>query len=93
MKLSKEDARELVWGDLDGWEVVGEPEITDQRRWVTVHECLFKHIESGSVFNMWWEEGSTECQETELFEYYDPELTEMVEKEVTHTIWVEKGEE
>jgi len=90
MKVSQEDGKLIVWGDIEGWEQVGDSEMYEKGRWTTSYYGLFRHLESDVVYSMCWQEGSTECQDdTEMF-WDDPELTEMVQKEITTTQWVNK---
>lgn len=97
MKLTSKEAKNVVWEEADGWEPVTEESIIDQKRWVTVVERVFRHIDSGKTFNFVWERGSTECQEQQPYEYDDfYEPVEVVEKEVVVKQWIEakslKGE-
>lgn len=90
LKLTKDEGRLVIWNDHEDFQKVpGTQEIIDQRRWATVHAAIFKHLPTGHHYRLWWELGSTEMQEQEPFEYYDPELTpvQLVEKVVQ--VWEE----
>ena len=88
MKLSKEDARDMIRNGLEDWDMVQNSEkIVDQRRWVTVFEAIFEHKPSGKFYSMSWEAGSTEGQDEQPFEYYEPELIEVELKEVIVKEW------
>ncbi len=89
MKIPKEVAREIIYDDNDDWEKLDETEqIVDQRRWETVSEAVFHHIPTDKFYQVCWEQGSTEYQHHELFEYEDPEFVEVEEKEVLIKKWV-----
>jgi len=75
MNISKEDARELVYGDLEGWETV-ESEIVDVLRWSNIYRGIFKSPE-GKHYSLEWAEAATEQQDELPFEYDDPELVEV----------------
>lgn len=46
LELTKEQAQELIWGDLEGFEVI-EDEIVDNRRWSIDHRIVVKRLEDG----------------------------------------------
>jgi hypothetical protein len=88
MKIEKELAERIVYEDAEGWKMISET-IEDQRRWVTVFSGLFLHEPSGKVYEVSYEKGSTECQDsTELFYEDFVEFAEMEEREVTIKQWV-----
>ena len=89
MQLTKEEARELIWGDLEDWEEV-EREICDTSRWSILYEGIFKH--DGRHYSMCWSEGATEQQDERPFEYDEPELVEVVAKPKMIVEWVPKKE-
>ena len=91
MKLTKEQGNDLAYNCLPGWELVrGTENIIDQRRWVTTHEAVFLHVESGKHYRMCYDLGSTECQDDmSPFEYDEPSLIEVTQREVTRLEWVE----
>ncbi len=89
MKLTAEEAREVVWDESADWEhVPGTTHIIDQRRWVTVLDAVFKHKPTGKFYSLSWERGSTEYQECLPFEYDGPVLEEVELREVVTTEWV-----
>jgi hypothetical protein len=93
MKLTGQEARDVVYDEADEWsEVKGTEEMVDQRRWVTVFEKVFLHVPSGKYYRFCYEQGSTECQESCLYEYEDfVEPVEVELKEVTVSKWVPVG--
>lgn len=71
-----------LMGDLDGYELV-ENKIIDQRRWSTEWEMIFKHEDK--FYRTLYEQGSTEMQDTRLwdgqkFEYCEEVKPVVVEK-------------
>lgn len=81
MKLTKEQGQDLVYGDLEDWETV-EEEIIDNSRWSIHHSGVFKHVPTGKFYRTGWSTGATESQDESPFDYSEPELTEVVEREV-----------
>lgn len=89
MTLTRQEARDVVYDDHNDWEKVKDTEkIVDQRRWTTMLEAVFLHKPTGKHYAIFWEVGSTEQQEQSPFEYDDPVLTEVEEKEVLVKQWV-----
>lgn len=88
IKLSKEDGKALVFDDAVGdFEMEQfEYEITGTSRWETQKVALVKNKLTGDMYLLHYSVGSTECQETEWFEYDDPILYPA--KSVTIQKWV-----
>ena len=76
MKLTKEEATDVVWSCSDDWqEVSNTKEIVDQRRWATTHREIFLHIPTQDTYEFVWDTGSTEMQDEQPFEneeFYEP---------------------
>lgn len=74
--LSKEDGCDLIWeGECPGYKIVTECyEITGQGRWNTNKVALVESATTKDMYLLPYSIGSTELQETELFEYDDPIL-------------------
>ena len=90
MKLSPEDARDIVWDDHEDWERI-TTEITGQTRWEVWRSGVFKHIPTNKHYSVEWGVGATEMQDTQPFEYEKwVEFVEVVEKEVMVKQWVAK---
>jgi len=88
MKLTAEEAREIVWGDHEDWREV-ESTIIDQTRWEVIREGVFKHIPTDKHYSVCWGIGATEQQDTGPFEYEkEVEFEEVVQKEVVVKQWV-----
>jgi hypothetical protein len=75
MNISKEDARELICGDLEGWETI-ESDIVDTSRWSNCYRGIFKSPD-GKHYSLEWSEGATEQQDESPFDYDEPELVEV----------------
>lgn len=85
MKINK---TELIESNLP-YDGVEYDNITDQRRWITVHEIVFKW-KDGKFYRTWYEVGSTECQEIDLWEGDEEiECIEVEKKIVQKEEWVE----
>ena len=89
MKLTSEQGKSLVYGDLEGWETVSE-RIEDVSRWSVNHSGIFKHIETNKFYKTYWSVGATEIQDERPFDHYPPELVEVQQVEKTILIWEEK---
>lgn len=89
MKLTRDEAREVIYGDHEDFEAVkGTVKIIDQGRWSTASEGVFLHKPSGKHYLLNWSQGSTESQDESPFEYSDPDPVEVESKEVTVIEWV-----
>ena len=83
MKLTGEEARNIVFADTDEWEKI-QSEIVQNTRWSIIHTGVFKHIESGKYYRFNWSEGATEIQDELPYEYEDEvEVHEVLPKEKT----------
>lgn len=84
MKLTAEEACEIIDGDHEDWEKV-QKTITGKSRWSIHRQGIFRHLPTGKLYKLEWSEGATEQQSEEPFQYADPELIEVqaVEKVVT----------
>lgn len=88
MKLSPENARDVVYEDHEDWVTV-ESKTTDKTRWEVWYEGVFKYIPTGKHYSVSWGVGATEMQDTRPFEYdKEVEFTEVVQKEVVVKQWV-----
>ena len=90
MKITKDEGTDIIYNNHEEWkEIDGTRDIIDQSRWTTTHEAIFLHIPTNKTYSLWWDEGSTECQDsTEPFGGDEPDLVEVVEKEVLVKKWV-----
>lgn len=88
MQLTREEAAEIVDGDLDDWKTV-ETHIIDKSRWSIIEEGIFEHIPSGKFYQMSWSFGATEQQDESPFEHYDPEPVEVHQIEKMVKVWEE----
>jgi len=91
MKLTGEEAREMVYDDHEDFETI-ETKIVDTSRWSILSEGVFKHIPTGKFYQTSWSSGATEMQDESPFEYEEEvELDEVEAKEVLVTQWVIKN--
>lgn len=90
MKITGDEAREMVYDDHEDFEEV-ESSIIDTSRWSIIHEGVFKHIPTGKFYQTSWSTGATEMQDESPFEYEsEVELEEVEQQEVTVIKWVPK---
>ena len=93
MKLSKDEARAVIYGDATDWECM-EENIDDTTRWSVIKTGVYKHIPTGKFYSTYWSEGATESQDERAFEHDEPEFCEVEPKEKTIITYVavkEKG--
>lgn len=88
MNLTVDEARWLLMGDLEGWEVI-EENYSHSSRWESHYTSIVHNLESNKYYLIKWSRGATEQQGTRPFEYSKPELIEVEKKEVvvTKTVW------
>jgi len=86
-ELTSEEGRQVIYEDHDDWESM-EEEIIDTRRWSNRYLGTFRHKPTDRFYQMSWSQAATEQQDERPFEYEEPELTEVVQKEVIVTKWV-----
>ena len=91
LELTKEEARELLWGDLEGYKVV-ENDITSHSRWDIYYTIVVQRISDGKYFQDTYSVGATEYQEERPWDSSDPNFIEVVpvEKIVIEYIPIEK---
>lgn len=77
---SQEEAREIIWGDNENFDIVYK-KIIDTSRWSHHYECVVQHNNDGSFWMTYYSVGATEQQDEAPFEYTDPvfELVRPVE--------------
>lgn len=86
MKLSKQEAQEVIYGDSEDWTEITPENISSTGRWSTYKVQIFKHVPSDKLYKFNWSVGSTEMQDEGPFEYqdtYEPIEVVAVEKLVT----------
>ena len=89
MELTSKEGNEIVWNDHPDWTQVDGTEIMeDGGRWSNCYNAVFFHKPSSTYYSLSWQQGATENQEEEPFEYNTPEPIEVVQKEVTEMKWV-----
>lgn len=76
MKLTSEEGRLLIRGDLEGWSTI-ETRIDSVSRWSINSSGVFFHELSGKYYGTYWSEGATEQQDERPFDYSLPNLVEL----------------
>lgn len=61
--MTNEDFEDIIWGDHPDFESVTEEQITEQSRWSTYYQQVFKQKSTGKFFQAYWGRGSTEMQD------------------------------
>ncbi len=90
MKLTGEEARNVVHDDHEDWKpVAGTEETENHERWTVGYSGVFKHIPSGKFYSFYWTVGATESQDQCAYEYEtEVEVVEVVLKLVQVEQWV-----
>lgn len=68
MKLTAEEAREIVWECNEDWEQI-EYKLVGNNRWSLRYEGVFKHIPTEKYYKLQWSVGATEYQDEKPFQY------------------------
>jgi len=87
MKVSKEEARDIIYDDSEDWSLV-QKETVGTTRWSTMYLGYFLHIPTNTTYKLEWQQGSTESQDERPFDYTEPELVEVVQRPKTIMVWV-----
>jgi hypothetical protein len=77
LKLTPEDARNIVWEDSDDFVSISE-RITGTSRWSILYEKIVQRNSDGKFFKLNYRVGATESQDEKPFEYEK----EVIAKEV-----------
>lgn len=90
MKLTGEEARNVVYDDHDDWKPVeGTEEQCGHNRWTVDYTGIFQHIPSGKFYCFCWDVGATEHQEQCAYENQtEVEAEEVVKKLIQTEQWV-----
>ena len=70
IEVTKEQAREIVYGDSAEFTMISE-EICSVSRWSIHYDGVCQHRETGKYYLISWETGATELQDEEPFDYED----------------------
>jgi len=82
MKLTREEAQDLLWEGSEDWETIYD-NIVETSRWSEHHEIVFKYLPTGKFYMASYSKGLTESQDESPWEYGDPDFTEVWPEEVT----------
>lgn len=91
MKLSPDEAANVVYNGSDDWEPVnGTEEITENSRWSIHKKGVFKHTPSGKYYLFRWSQGATESQNESAYEFDEDDIepVEVSLQEVTREEWL-----
>lgn len=84
---SQEEAREIIYGDNEDFDVVYR-QIVDNSRWSVEYECVVKNNKNNTYWMTYYSVGATEQQDERPFEYSDPFFFRVEPKEVTKIEYV-----
>lgn len=84
--LTKEQGRQLVWDDLEGFEQI-QDKIQGKRRWEIDYYLVVRRESDGKYFGGRYSRGATENQDYNLFEFEDPDFKEVFPVKRTITIY------
>lgn len=87
MKLKKEEALEIIWGDSDNFKVVEEIFLS-QSRWSTWTRFIVKEKKTGNFYRYDLEKGSTEYQDVPYEDVF--KFTRVYPKEKVIVVYEEK---
>jgi hypothetical protein len=76
LALTKDEARRLIRGNLDGYETV-EEKIIDTTRWSIITEVVVRRLSDGKFFSDSYSSGATESQDESPYDNDDPNFTEV----------------
>lgn len=76
LTLTKREAQESIWGDLEGFKLV-ENKITSTSRWSIHYELVIQRELDGKYFRDYYTVGATEQQDEGPFEYDEPDFNEV----------------
>lgn len=91
LDIDKEQAREIVWGEDDDFEIM-QDEIVDNRRWSIDHRIVVKRKSDGRFFADTYSVGATENQDESAYEYSEPNFQEVFPIERTVISYEHKAE-
>lgn len=86
LKVTKEQANELIWGDLEGFSLV-EDTITDTSRWSVYHRLVIKRESDSKLFADNYGIGATEYQDERPWQDDEPAFEEVFPVEKTIIIY------
>ncbi len=86
LDFTKSQARDSIWGDLEGFDVVLDT-LVDTTRWSEIHDVVIKRTSDGKFFTDSYSVGATEMQDESPWEYSEPNFVECVPVEKTVIIY------
>ena len=79
LMLMSEEARDIVWEDMEEWEQV-EDKITGHSRWSIHHDAIHKRLSDGKHFAFYYQVGATEQQDERPYEDQEEVVVSEVER-------------
>lgn len=77
LELTTEQAKEMIYGAApEGLKVIDIIQ-TGSGRWESYHEIIVQEESTGRYFSDTYSEGLTEQQESDIWDYKDPDFTEV----------------
>lgn len=92
LKLTGEEAKEIVYEEAEGWETIYQAEDIKNGRWDLLCMSVCMNVESGRFYIFHYSRCATEMQESQPYEYdkfVEVEEAELVE--VTRKEWTAKA--
>lgn len=86
LRLTKEDASEVISDNLEGYTLILD-EIYHKGRWHTDREIVIQRNADSKFFRSHYSCGSTEIQDHTPWEYEEPDFTEVFTKEKTVIVY------
>lgn len=86
LNLTKEQAGDLINGDLEGFKVISD-KIVGHRRWSVDHYVIVERESDGKFFGGHYSVGATESQWERPFEYDEPKFNQVFKKEKTIVVY------
>jgi len=76
LAVTKSEARDLISGDLDGYETVYD-KVVDTTRWSIITEIVVRRLSDGKFFSDTYSSGATEQQWESPYDNDEPNFTEV----------------
>lgn len=67
IKIPVEDARDMIWGEVDGYKVLSNEQF-DSGRWMSYHELVIQDVKTRFIYLTTYQRGLTENQYCDPFE-------------------------
>jgi hypothetical protein len=91
LKVDKERAEEIVYGDNPDFDVI-EDKMVGKGRWDIQYKVIVKEIATGKYYRIYFSRGSTEYQDTGPFDDKDPRFEEVFPVETAVIVYKSQRE-